>query len=79
MNFFKGQKVRYNYNNSVGTITGRRQGDRWQVKFDAATNIFIPATKLEVISETDDMFDALQEGKFQGIDDFRRSVYCHRL
>ncbi|MDE6245614.1 MAG: DEAD/DEAH box helicase [Treponemataceae bacterium] len=79
MDFCKGQKVRYNYDNSVGTITGRRQGDRWQVKFDAATNIFIPATKLEVISETDDMFDALQEGKFQGIDDFRRSVYCHRL
>ena len=79
MNFCKGQKVRYNYDNSVGTITGRKQGDRWQVKFDAATNMFIPATKLEAISETDDMFDALQEGKFQGIDDFRRSLYCHRL
>lgn len=79
MDFSKGQKVRYNYDNSIGTITGRKQGDRWQVKFDTATNIFIPVTKLETVSETDDMFDALQKGKFQGIDDFRRSLYRYRL
>lgn len=79
MPFQKDDKVRYDYDNSVGVITGQVHGNRWQVRFNAGQSPFIPEENLELIKETQNMFDYLQEGKFQGIKDFRRTIYRYRL
>lgn len=76
--FNSGQQVMYDYDNRIGTITGLRHGDRWQVKFNDGENMYIPGSKLTIIVEND-MFSSFAAGRFQGIDDLKRIVYRYRL
>ncbi len=78
MDFNLGQQVVYEYDNRVGTITGLRHGDKWQVKFADGENMYIPVKKLASI-ENDDMFSHFSAGRFQGIDDLKRIMYKFRL
>lgn len=78
MDFSVGQKVIYEYDNRMGTITGLRRGDRWQVQFSDGENMYIPESKL-INAEKDDMFSSFQAGRFQGIDDLKRIMYKYRL
>ena len=78
MEYNPGQQVLYDYDNRIGTITGLRHGDRWQVKFNDGENMYIPGSKLTIIDEND-MFSSFAEGRFQGIDDLKRIVYRYRL
>lgn len=76
--FYSGQQVLYEYDNRIGTITGIRHGERWQVKFNDGENMYIPGSKLTAIVEND-MFSNFAAGRFQGIDDLKRIVYRYRL
>ena len=78
MEYNPGQQVLYDYDNRIGTITGLRHGDRWQVKFNDGENMYIPGSKLTIIVEND-MFSSFAAGRFQGIDDLKRIVYRYRL
>lgn len=78
MSFNVGQQVVYEYDNRMGTITGLRRGDRWQVQFADGENMYIPENKLISI-EKDDMFSNFSAGRFQGIDDLKRIMYKYRL
>ncbi len=78
MEFNSGQQVLYDYDNRIGTITGFRHGDRWQVKFNDGENMYIPGSKLTIVIE-DNMLSSFAAGRFQGIDDLKRIVYRYRL
>ena len=78
MGFEAGQQVAYEYDNRVGTITGLRHGDRWQVQFADGENMYIPESKLISIDKND-MFSNFTAGRFQGIDDLKRIMYKYRL
>lgn len=78
MGFDVGQQVAYEYDNRVGTITGLRHGERWQVQFADGENMYIPESKLISIDKND-MFSNFTAGRFQGIDDLKRIMYKYRL
>ena len=79
MSFEAGQQVIYDYNNRIGTITGKQRGDRWQVKFTDGDNLFIPAEKLQLVDDLEDMFKAFEERRFQTVEDLKRTLYKYRL
>jgi len=78
--FAKGDKVRYSYNGNVGVITGGPSGGRWRVQFlDSTSSGYYPEEKLEKVGDDEGMFDCFGHQRFQGIEDYRRTLYRHRL
>ncbi len=73
--------VLYSADNRVGVITGkyREQGDKWQVRFNGVELLYVPGEKLTHVNGKEDVYDLFQEGRFQGISDYRRSLYRYRM
>lgn len=79
MQFIKGQRVEYSFDNRIGTITGKYIDGRWQVRFDSGENLYIPEDKLYSIEDVGDMFDCFETDNFRSIDDLKRILYRYRL
>ena len=79
MSFEKGQRVKYEYDNQEGTITGAMRNNRWQVQFPDGNNLYIPEEKLLPVDVDEDMFTRFSERRFDGIDGIKRVIYKHRL
>lgn len=79
--FKAGDKVLYSADNRVGEITGkyREQSDKWQVLFNGVDLLYVPGEKLTPVNGKEDVYDLFQEGRFQGISDYRRSLYRYRM
>lgn len=81
-NAFKpGDQVLYSADERIGVITGKHleAGNKWQVCFNGVDLLYVPGEKLTVVSGKEDVYDLFQAGRFQGISDYRRSLYRHRM
>ena len=79
MKFSKGDKVRWNYNNAMGFVTGREVGRRVYVKFDEGEYRYIEESDLVPVEEDECVFSRFDNRVFSGIDDYRRALNRHRL
>ncbi len=79
MNFAKGDKVRWNYNNAVGFVTGREIGVRVQVKFNEGEVRYIEERNLELVSDDECVLSRFDNRVFSGIEDYRRALNRYRL
>ena len=78
--FINGQRVRYTYNNTYGIIIKKNDiGDYYKVKFNEGDIKNIPNNLLEDAPEEIDIFELFRTGKFQGIKEFRKTIYNQRL
>ena len=79
--FKAGDMVLYSADNRVGVITGKysEHGDKWQVLFNGVDLLYVPGEKLTPVNGKEDVYDLFQEGRFQGISDYRRSLYRYRM
>ena len=79
MCFNKGDRVRWNYNNAIGEVTGRVIGSRIYVKFNEGEYRYIESQNLELVPSDECIFSRFDNRAFSGIDDYRRALNRYRL
>ncbi|GHU97606.1 hypothetical protein FACS189483_04070 [Spirochaetia bacterium] len=83
MSFIRGDRVRDNFSNKIGFITGNKQPIGatllWEVTFGQFEKTFVENEQLTLINDTDDKFVSFSENRFGGVSELRSLLSQIRL